>query len=190
MARPLSDIKRNALLVAATHTVASAGNAASTVKIAKDAGVSEGTLFTYFPTKDELLNQLYLDLKADLRDFLAKDYPANASIEEQVRHLWNRFIDWGSSKPDKWRALRQLSVSERISEKSRIAGEAMFSDLQAVLIDGFETGILREQPISILGGIIQALAEMVLQMASRDSAELDRYKSLGWGALWGAIALW
>ena len=60
MARPLSEEKRSALLAAAIDAVGSSGVAASTLKIAKDAGVAEGTPFRYFPTKDDLFNQLYL----------------------------------------------------------------------------------------------------------------------------------
>jgi AcrR family transcriptional regulator len=92
MARLLSEEKRNALLTAATNAVALAGVAASTARIAKDAGVAEGTLFIYFPTKDELLNQLYLDLKSDLRGFLTTDYPADTSVQEQIHHLWSRSL--------------------------------------------------------------------------------------------------
>ena len=68
MARPLSEEKRQALLDAAAEFVASLGTGASTAKIAKAAGVSEGTLFTYFPTKDDLLNQLFLEIEADLAE--------------------------------------------------------------------------------------------------------------------------
>jgi AcrR family transcriptional regulator len=188
MARPLSDEKRNALLTAATSAVASAGVAASTIAIAKNAGVSEGTLFVYFPTKEDLLNQLYLELKSDLAGFLAADFPSQASIKQQIEHLWNRFVDWGASKPDKRRALRQLSVSERITEASHKAGEAMFDDLQSIVVNGLKAGVLREQPISFLGGVIQALADMVLEMASKESDKLEEYKLLGWNACWGAIS--
>ncbi len=59
MACPLSDDKRTAILEAATELVALLGVSAPTAKIAKCAGVAEGTLFTYFANKDELLNQLY-----------------------------------------------------------------------------------------------------------------------------------
>ena len=72
MARPKSEDKRTAILEAATEVVAMLGVSAPTAKIAKGAGVAEGTLFTYFANKDELLNRLYLELKMDLRD--ADDY--------------------------------------------------------------------------------------------------------------------
>jgi AcrR family transcriptional regulator len=188
MARPLSEEKRNALLAAAIDAVASSGVAASTLKIAKDAGVAEGTLFRYFPTKDDLLNQLYLDLKSDLMGFLAAEYPTDAGIQAQIQHLWNRFIDWGVSRPDKRKALRQLSVSDKITEESQNAGQAMFYNLQSMVENGFKTGVLREQPILFLGGVIEALADMVLEAASRDPAKIGQYKHLGWETLWGAIA--
>jgi AcrR family transcriptional regulator len=188
MARPLSEEKRSALLAAATNAVALSGVAASTLNIAKDAGVAEGTLFRYFPTKDDLFNQLYLDLKSDLMGFLAADYPSDASIQQQIQHLWNRFIDWGASSPDKRKALRQLSVSEKITPASQNAGQAMFFDLQTAVENGFKTGILREQSIFFLGGAIQALADMVLELVSQDPAGGSQYKRLGWEMLWSGIA--
>jgi hypothetical protein len=63
MARPLSEEKRTAILEATAEVVAMLGVSAPTAKIAKEAGVAEGTLFTYFANKDELLNGLYLELK-------------------------------------------------------------------------------------------------------------------------------
>ena len=175
-------------LTAATNAVALAGVAASTTRIARDAGVAEGTLFVYFPTKDDLLNQLYLDLKSDLEEFLAIGYPVDATVEEQVRHIWNSLIDWGASKPGKLSALQQLGVSEKITEASRNAGAAMFTYCQAMMDDGFKEGILRQEVNPILGEIIQALADMVMQLSARDPGKLEHYKYLGWEALWGAIA--
>src|SRR5438034_9077367 len=96
MARPLSEEKRQALLDAAAEFVARLGTGASTAKIAKAAGVSEGTLFTYFSTKDDLLNQLFLEIEAHLTEtMLAPPYPADASAKDQLFMVWNRLIDWG-----------------------------------------------------------------------------------------------
>jgi len=188
MVRHLSEEKRSALLAAAIDAVASSGVAASTLKIAKDAGVAEGTLFRYFPTKDDLFNQLYLDLKSDLMGFLAAGLPADAGIKAQFQHLWSRFIDWGVSNPDKRKALRQLDVSDKITEASQDASQAMFYDLQRMVEKGFATGVLRDQPILFLWGVIQGLADLVFETASRDPAKIGQYKHLGWETLWGAIA--
>ena len=89
MARPLSEDKRTAILEAATEVVAVLGVGAPTAKIAKGAGVAEGTLFTYFATKDDLLNRLYLELKTDLRDAMMTGYPAGKSLVDRNRHVWD-----------------------------------------------------------------------------------------------------
>ena len=48
MARPKSDDKRDALVAAAARVIAAQGLSAPTAVIAKEAGVSNGSLFTYF----------------------------------------------------------------------------------------------------------------------------------------------
>src|SRR5712671_5214677 len=111
MARPLSEDKRTAILEAATEVVAVLGVSAPTAKIAKGAGVAEGTLFTYFANKDELLNRLYLELKMDVRNAMMSGYPSAKGLIDRNRHVWDRYIRWGSAQPLKRRALRQLAVS-------------------------------------------------------------------------------
>jgi AcrR family transcriptional regulator len=54
MSRPKSDDKREAILAAATSVFAEGGLSAPTSAISKVAGIAEGTLFTYFLTKDDL----------------------------------------------------------------------------------------------------------------------------------------
>src|ERR1700682_5831886 len=115
MARLLSEEKRNALLSAAASAVALAGVAASTTRIAKDAGVAEGTLFIYFPTKDELLNQLYLDLNPISGAFSLLTIRTIQAFRSRSITSGVASSTGGESNPDKRKALRQLSVSERIT---------------------------------------------------------------------------
>src|SRR6476660_6533234 len=125
MARPRSTDKRAAILAAAAEAVAVLGVSAPTAKIAKGAGVAEGTLFTYFANKDKLLNQLYLEVKTDLGNAIMAGYPSGGSLFERGRHFWDRYLGWGSAHPLKRKAARQLAVSNRITEESRkLVGDA------------------------------------------------------------------
>ena len=71
MARPRSDERRNAILAAATRVIASHGLGTATAAIAKEAGVSNGSLFVYFDTKVTLFNQLYVTLKTEMAEAAA-----------------------------------------------------------------------------------------------------------------------
>ena len=71
---------------------------AATSAISSAAGVAEGTLFTYFKTKDELINALYREIKLELADAMMSDFPRRASIRNRLQHVWDRYLDMGSQK--------------------------------------------------------------------------------------------
>ncbi len=180
MARPLSEQKRDAiLLTSAAGLVATMGTGAPTAKIAKVAGLAEGTLFTYFASKDELLNQLYLGLKAEVGDAMLESYPSNGSVRERIRHVWDRFIDWGAAHPMKAKAIRQLSVSDRITEDSRRRSGAVLRDVNGMLEQSLADGVLKDQPPAFIGAVLQALAETTLEFIARDPEKREQYKQAG-----------
>ena len=99
MARPKSEDKRNAILEAATRLFAERGlSAAPTSEISNWAGVAEGTLFTYFRTKDDLINALYRDIKLELADAMMSDFPRKKNVRTRLQHVWDRYVKWGHCK--------------------------------------------------------------------------------------------
>src|ERR1700723_773781 len=112
MSRPKSDEKRSAILEAATRVIVSQGLSAPTAGIAKAAGVANGSFFTYFETKADLFNQLYLELKGEMASAAMKDFPEKAALRDQAFHVWRNWMNFAMSFPEKRRALAQLGVSE------------------------------------------------------------------------------
>jgi AcrR family transcriptional regulator len=188
MTRPRSGDKRNAILAAATDIIAEQGLSAATAKIARAAGVADGSLFTYFPDKDDLLNQLYIELKADMRERMTSSYPKGGSLKTRARHVWDSYIAWGISFPAKRRAMAQLSVSDRITEKSRRAGEAGYGDVFAMMEEMSSRGGLRDRPPAFAASILQALAQTAMDFISRYPKEAKRYREAGFEAFWRATA--
>ncbi|HUD57658.1 MAG TPA: TetR/AcrR family transcriptional regulator [Terracidiphilus sp.] len=82
MPRPKSDDKRSAILAAATRIIVTQGLSVPTRGIAKEAGVANGSLFTYFENKPDLFNQLYLEPKAEMAAAAMKDLPKDAELRE------------------------------------------------------------------------------------------------------------
>src|SRR5450755_2691979 len=101
MPRPRSVDRRNAILSAATHVIAGQGLGAATAAIAKEAGVSNGSLFVYFDTKATLLNGLYVALKTEMGAAAVDGLPVESDAREQVLHLWNQWLGWATSFPQK-----------------------------------------------------------------------------------------
>jgi len=187
MARPLSEDKRNAILTAATEAVAAQGVGAPTSRIAKDAGVAEGTLFTYFPTKDILLNQLYLALKAELGGSVVDQFPFASRLPDRWRHVWDRTIDWSAANPSARKAMRQLAVSDRITPETKQAGSAPFREIQAMMTETHTAGGMKDQPLEFMIAVLEALGEMTLDFVAHEPARRDHYKRAGFDAFWGAV---
>src|ERR1700730_3409264 len=121
VARPKSDDKRNAIMAAATRVIVTQGLSAPTAVIAREAGVANGSLFTYFETKADLFNQLYLELKTGMATAALEGLPVGAEPREQLFHIWSNWMGWAVANPEKRRALAQLGVSEEITPATRAA---------------------------------------------------------------------
>lgn len=183
MARPRSEDKRIALLEAATEEVATHGLGAPTVRIAKLAGVAEGTLFRYFPTKDDLLNELYLHIKQKMCDALAKKYVADAPLRYRAQALWDGYIDWGLANPEANKAVNQLTASGVVTQDTRDKGIALFPET------GIATGFAANAafvnlPAAFADALFLALASTTMEFAARDSQNAETYKASGFLALW------
>ncbi|WP_413737566.1 TetR/AcrR family transcriptional regulator [Sodalis sp. RH21] len=185
MARPLSEEKRVAILNAAVDAVAEMGLSAPTAKIAKNAGIGDGTLFVYFANKEELFNQLYLYIKADLR--AAVKVGAGADVKDQIQQFWHHYIDWGIKFPRKYQATRYLNAWGKLADETRRTAWALFPEFEQLVDRGFEEGVLRRQPREFLGELVDAIANMVLEFSHRDPTKNQELKRLGWEALWGGI---
>lgn len=188
MARLRSEDKRNAILAAAAQAIAEQGIGAPTARIAKLARVAEGTLFTYFYNKDDLLNQLYLEIKAELRNILMATYPKAGKLESRMRHVWEKYVEWGVAQPEKRRAMAQLSVSDRIAEHVRAAGMQAFTEVNAMIQESIAKGMLRDHPPAFISAIMGSLAETTMDFIARDPAHAERYRNAGFEAFWHAIA--
>lgn len=122
MARLKSGDKRDRILAAAALTFAERGLAAPTAAISKAAEISEGSLFTYFATKDELLNALYREIKLNLAEAMMSEFSRHTDVRSKLEHIWNSFVNWGMENPAQRRVLAQLQVSDKLTRETRAVG--------------------------------------------------------------------
>jgi AcrR family transcriptional regulator len=187
MARPKSEDKRNAILGAAARVFAERGLGAATAAISGAAGVAEGTLFTYFKTKDELVNALYREIKMELADAMMSGFPRKKSVRQRFQHIWDCFVNWGVANPVQRRVLALLEVSDTLTEESKRAGLAPFVEIETMAHDAIEQRILQDIPLEFIGRTMQALAATTMDFMVANKKAADRYRELGFEMLWAGI---
>lgn len=190
MARPRSEDKRNAILSAATRVFAEQGLGAATAKIAREAGVAEGTLFTYFANKDELLNQLYLELKYEMRDLMIAGIRQVDSddLREITHRFWVAYIDWGVAHPHKRKVINTLMLSDRVSDENRAAGAAAFAVFSTRLNSSLEQGLRCGPNSTFVSALMGAIAEITMDIIVREPDNAELYREAGFEAFWKATS--
>jgi AcrR family transcriptional regulator len=185
MARPLSEEKRSAILIAAADAIASEGISVSTSRIAKAAGVAHGLLFLYFPTKDELLNQLYSSIKQEIAESMLAAYPKEAAVSERMRSVWMAYLKWGVANPRKRQAMSQLSVSHRITSDIREESMGHLREIEKLLKQCLGPG--NTNNVAFAAGIMTALSEVTIGFMTSDSRKANKYAEMGFAALLRAL---
>ena len=187
MAKPKSEDKRNSILSAAVQVFAERGLGAPTAAITSVAGIAEGSLFTYFKTKDELINALYRDLKLELADAIMSGFPRKQSVRYRLEHLWNGYVLWGVANPAQQRVLKQIQVWGGLTEESKRAGFAPFAEIQRMAEDAVTQKIYKDLPQAFIEAALAALAEMTMEFMVREPKRAEEYQTAGFEMLWAGI---
>jgi AcrR family transcriptional regulator len=174
MARLRSPEKRSAILEAAAYEIAESGIGAPTAKIARRAGLAEGTLFTYFVNKDELLNALYLQLKSEIYQHLVADFPHRAGLERRAWHIWSSYCAWAIRFPAKRKAAAQLKVSDLITATTRAATAAESGPIDAALCELEQREAFRGLPPGFASATMGAMHEATLDFIAQRPREREK----------------
>jgi TetR/AcrR family transcriptional regulator, repressor of fatR-cypB operon len=170
---PASD-KRRAILAAALRIIARTGlHDAPISAVAREAGVAAGTLYLYFPSKEAMINALYLEVLADRDRAIAiepESMPTIGDARDGFWRFWNALALWHLEHPDESSLLHQCQSSAILTAETRetelrrnAVGFAQFEDAVA-------TGTLRQMSRQVFWALCAGPIFVLAQM--RDSGEL------------------
>jgi AcrR family transcriptional regulator len=186
MSRPKSDDKRKAILDAALRVFAERGIAAPTSAISRVAGVAEGSLFTYFKTKNDLMRELYLELRREFSRTLT-DFPHNADARTRLRYIWDRYLELGGAHPEQLRVLSQLRASGKMYQE----GEGPLFAISQMLNAAGEVTLgnrLRNAPPEFLFLLLRAQAEATIEYINAHPECDPVCRDLGFEMVWAGLS--
>jgi AcrR family transcriptional regulator len=187
MARLKSDEKRNGLLAAAAAVFAEKGLSAPTAAITAQAGVAEGTLFTYFKTKNDLINALYREIKLELADAMMSDFPRRTSVRHRLEHVWNRYVDWGAANVINHKVLKEIEMWDGLTGESQAAGCAPFAEIEVMANDAVAQHVLRDLPLDFICAVFSSLATTTMEFMRNDPKKAAELRRAGFETLWAGL---
>lgn len=137
--------KKAALLKAALKLFTERGfHGTSTAQISKEAGVATGTLFNYFPTKEDLINGLYFEVKGDLSRKMGKDVQTQSTFHDKLKKIWCNMIEWGLNNPEDFLFVGQFCSSPYITNYTREVVMKEYIFLHDLVKEGIADGDIRD----------------------------------------------
>lgn len=139
--------KRNALVQATIELVNNNGfHATPMSKIAKMANVSPATIYLYFENKQDLVNQTYIEVKAEYTRYAFATYNEEMTVEVGFEIIWKRIADFKLKECENALFLAQCDNSPMIDEPSRKEGIKHLQPLLSLWERGKKEGLIK--PIS------------------------------------------
>jgi AcrR family transcriptional regulator len=104
--------KRKDLLVAALRLFVQYGfHGTPTSKIAKEAGVANGTLFHYYKTKEDLIVSLYIDIKTRMGEYIETKETEAKNSKKKFRNQFTSVIYWSLENQNEFYFIQQFHTS-------------------------------------------------------------------------------
>ena len=165
--RPLVDDKRRRILDAALKTFADRGYHGTAVpEVATVGGVSTGTLYHYFASKEVLVNEVYRDAKLRLRAALLDGLPEVDVYQIEngqvwFSELWRRLAAFAAAEPDAFRFLEMQDHMPYLDAKSREVELSLLAPLWVAgkRLHDRESGVPVDVVIALLWGAFVGLVK-------------------------------
>ena len=187
MARPRSDDKRKAILEAAIAMLEERGIAdAPTSAISRAAGVAEGSLFTYFKSKNDLMNEVYVQLRQEFSRSLT-DFPHEADANTRLRYIWDKYLELGKLKPRRLKVLAQLRASGKLFREDEQPA-FVFREVMKATTEMASRNELRDSHPEFLVLTMRAQAEATIEFIHAHPELEAQCRELGYKMLWKGLA--
>jgi hypothetical protein len=103
-------------------------------------------------------------------------------------HVWQNWMEWALSNPERRRALAQLGVSDEITPTTRAAGHKTMMGIVDLMQQMRASGPMHNAPMPFVATIMNAMAEATMDFMVQDPANAKKHCKAGFDALWRAIA--
>jgi AcrR family transcriptional regulator len=183
--------KEKQILAAALQLFVAFGfHGTPTSKIAAQAGVSNGTLFHYYKTKEELVVALYNDIKANLAAYLAAQISGADSLETRFKKSFVHSLYWALENQEQFYYIQQFHFSPHLAKISpEVIAEQSRIHLQ-LITEGIEAKLLKPLPVEFLFTLVSSQVYGVYQYLTAPAFPVDQRKAVieeAFSLLWQMI---
>ena len=167
--------KRENIIEAAIRLFVEKGfDAASMQEIAVLAGVAKGTIYLYFPSKDELVRQVYEHCFQMDREACNVGLDKEESAAGKLCRRLDNIMNFALEHPMEAQIEQLYCISPVYGGHNHIVQEALYADIEEIVCQGIATGELKDMPPYLLSHIYYGImATLYLTLLQKKEDWLD-----------------
>jgi AcrR family transcriptional regulator len=143
-------------------------HASTTPVIAAKAGIAEGTIYRHFPSKQQLLNEVYRGA-ANLFTRTLREVPRDIPCKGRLEKVSVGWRDLAVREPAVVRLVFVARMRNLLDQRSRDAWSELRSELETIIATGKAAGHVRPGPVDLWADIwLQLVALMLERVANKE----------------------
>lgn len=145
-----------------------------TARISREAGVSTGILFYYFPDKDRLVEEVYVFVKKEIAGVARHDDDPSLPTRERIEKAMRGYGAWGVKNPLKIRFLNQCYHYPVIGKDIQEQIHNEFPWMTGLFSSAAHEGLVMDHPFEFHAVMMYQITNGILELiAYGDSGMLD-----------------
>lgn len=127
-----------------------------TSRIAREARVANGTLFHYFPTKDDLVINLYLEVKAQMAAYIMRHSGTEKGLKSQLRNYYISSLTWALDNRMEFYYIQQFHTSPYAKMVDAETVNEQMGNVMALVRKGIEKGQIKKMETDLIFAILSS----------------------------------
>jgi AcrR family transcriptional regulator len=156
--------------------------------IAKQSGVSTGIIYHYFSGKEELIQELYREIKLCMLHTVAEGFGEPATFQERYLLLWRNLARYHIDHPRETAFLEQFENSPYYNPDWQVVFADEMAPFIAFFQQGVQDGIIKDLPFEVIAELSFMVAVSLAKRHIRGAIELsDELVEAAASASWDAV---
>ena len=119
-------------------------------QLAAEAGISAGTTYLYFDSKEKLINELYRNITQDFHNIVLKGHEKGRTFKENFFAMMNNIVNYYIENPDCFSFIEQYTYSPFLFKETQEENLAILEPIQKIIKKAKREKLVRDIPETLL----------------------------------------
>ncbi len=181
--------KKNKILKTALKLFARHGfRETTTSQIARESGVANGTLFHYFPTKDDIIDTLFLLCSLNAERYYRKGLENYRSIKGKFMQLLRNWLEFALDNTEQYLFINLYLTSSYLSKDEK---NLVFSEfIEKIIEPGERQKLFKDSPPELIVEVTSHLLHVLIVhfLDNRHKASDPEYVERALSFIWDSVS--